>query len=115
MSEILTITNGTDEVTLIGTNSTFRVVKSDGYLPGIAEGKPTWHTPALGNGRQLQAWAWNNVIDSYKLFMKSSINQDTAAGELRSLVQLLVQAVHYRPTEWNSTPVYMTRKADNAY
>lgn len=114
MTEILSITNGTDEVTLIGTNSTFRVIRTSGYAPGVATIRPNWHEPALSDGRQLKSFQLNNIQDGFKLFMKSSIDQDTAAGELRSLIHLLMQAISYRPTDWASTPVYLKRKADAA-
>ncbi|MCA9955700.1 MAG: hypothetical protein KC434_13315, partial [Anaerolineales bacterium] len=112
MTEILSITNGTDEVTLIGSSSSFRTIRTSGYQPGLPSIRANWHVPALSDGRQLKSYQLNNFQDSFKLFLKADTDQDTAAGELRSLIHLLLQAINYRPTDWSSTPVYLKRKAD---
>lgn len=112
MTETLKITNGTTSVTLIGTNSPFRLVgNDDGYSAGIPTRERTWNDIPSRDGRHLSSWQWKNLSESYKLFMAKQSDQDEAANQLRSLIQLLIQAISYTSPLENSR-VWMERKAD---
>jgi hypothetical protein len=102
---LLRITDGTTAVNLLSTISGARLVSWRPQRPQFRDGG-VWRESPLADGRRLLQTNYDNAIDTFTLHILAH-SQDHLAHFAQDLDRLLLKAVAYWTSDWQTTPVYI--------
>ena len=108
---LLRITDGTTAVNLLSTISGARLVSWRPQRPQFRD-EGVWQESPLADGRRLLQANYANVIDTFTIHMLA-YSQDHLAQFAQDLDRLLLKAVAYWATDWQTTPVYIEARGSD--
>lgn len=102
---VFRITDGTDYIDLIGSNSAFQI-KDWKPVMSNPKGGGLWSDSPFTHGRQLVQRLYENIVDNLVLTVRTG-DQDHTIAEGHKLRGLLQKATDYWVTSWATTPVWI--------
>jgi hypothetical protein len=102
---LLRITDGTTAVNLLSTISGARLVSWRPQRPQFRD-DGVWQESPLADGRRLLQTNYDNTIDTFTIHILA-YSQDHLAEFAQDLDRLLLKAVAYWTSDWQTTPVYI--------
>jgi len=102
---LLRITDGATAVNLLATRSGFRLARWQPQRPQFRD-EGVWQQSPLADGRRLVQTNYDNVIDTFTVSVLA-YSQDHLAQAAQDLDRLLLRAVAFWTSDWQTTPVYL--------